>query len=617
MTLPPTARAWTLLMGRLQRKAGSDHWLLRILSHSRTLLSGQNYFKMGGIKCASKHCVPNMSLVCSTRLTAVWDIWYSCENNLRCPFLYLPILIFSTRVSSLQRSTPCSRNVLKTGVWFIPFKYLFSHPISAFFRHLDRLQTDLTRIRTPATNSHAFPWDQRSLIPPCERNAHVTWSMLFNRNPYRALLPSFLAGTSSTIGSRFEQRYATLLRASDVAYAKHLRRGTTMSMDVEAEVSHRTSALHELMGEIMRSIGPRAEDELMLARSGLWPRISPRSLLEQLTLSQRHRLSEPWKQKIVDFGQAISLLQRARRLSELSSQKHRAEYEREANNDGQSGWDPLEKPDWLLVELESNLLIRPVQAEIAMEMLQPKSNQNSVLQLNMGEGKSSVSIVSLLQRTTFLIAIPQVIVPIVAAALADQSRLTRVVVLKPLARQMFRLLCRILGGLTNRRIYYLPIDRAMRPDPTMAQKIHDLLMECTRVGGVLLCQPEHILSFNLMTLETLSASPSSPLSQTLLHSQRWLEENARDILDESDEILSPKYQLIYTIGRQHAADGGSMRWKLIQEAFELVKAYARDKIHRGSLSIEVSCPQRFPQIRIFTQECVQPLLLQVDRKSVV
>ena len=441
--------------------------------------------------------------------------------------------------------------------------------------------------------------------------------MLFNRNPYRTLLPSFLAGTSSTIGSRFEQHYATLLRASDVAYVKHLRRGTTVLMDVEAEASHRTSALHELMGQIMRSIGPRAEDELMLARSGLWPRISPRSLLEQLTLSQRHRLSEPWKQKIVDFGQAISLLQRARRLSELSSQEHRVEYEKEANNDGQSGWDPLENPDWLLVELESNLLIRPVQAEIAMEMLQPKSNQNSVMQLNMGEGKSSVSIVSLLQGTTFLIAIPQVIVPIVAAALADQSRLIRVVVLKPLARQMFRLLCRTLGGLTNRRIFYLPIDRSMRPDPTMAKRIHDLFAECMRVGGVLVCQPEHILSFKLMTLETLSASPSSPLSQTLLHSQTWLEENARDILDESDEILSPKYQLIYTIGRQHAPDGGSMRWKLVQEAFEIVKLYARDEIHIGSLSIEVSSPQRFPQIRVFTQECGQRLLLQVAEHIVL
>ena len=85
------------------------------------------------------------------------------------------------------------------------------------------------------------------------------------------------------------------------------------------------------------------------------------------------------------------MVQRARRMSELSCQGHRAEYEREANNDGQSGWDSLDNPDWPLVELESNLLIRPVQAEIAKEMLEPRSKENSVMQLNMGEGKSSVS----------------------------------------------------------------------------------------------------------------------------------------------------------------------------------------------------------------------------------
>jgi len=164
-----------------------------------------------------------------------------------------------------------------------------------------------------------------------------------------------------------------------------------MSMDIGAEIVYRTNALQEITSDIMSSIGPRAENERMLARSGLWPQISPRSLLERLTMSQRHLLSASWKGKLLDYAQAIAMVQRARRISELSSRQQRAEYEREANNEGQSGWDPLEHPDWLLVELESNLLIRQVQAEIAMEMLQPRSQHNSVIQLNMGEGKSSVS----------------------------------------------------------------------------------------------------------------------------------------------------------------------------------------------------------------------------------
>ena len=206
----------------------------------------------------------------------------------------------------------------------------------------------------------------------------------------RLPLPSFVAATS-TPESNLEQRYAKLLRASEVAYTEYLRRresNVIVTMDIEAETAYRSRALEEITNDIMSSIGPRAENELMLAKSGLWPQISPRSLLERLTISQRHLLSPSWKGKLLDYAQAIAMVQRARRMCELSSQGHRAEYEREANNDGQSGWD---NPDWLLVELESNLLIRPVQAEIAKEMLEPRSKKNSVMQLNMGEGKSSVS----------------------------------------------------------------------------------------------------------------------------------------------------------------------------------------------------------------------------------
>jgi len=181
---------------------------------------------------------------------------------------------------------------------------------------------------------------------------------------------------------------------------------------------------------------------------------------------------------------------------------------------------------------------------------------------------------------------------------------------------MFHLLCRTLSGLTNRRIFYIPIDRDLRPDPALAKKIHNLFVECMEAGGILLCQPEHILSFKLMALETLSSCPSSPLSQSLLSTYRWLEENARDILDESDEILSPKYQLVYTVGTQHTPDGESMRWKLAQEVFDLVRYHARDERHKGFLSVDDSSPQQFPQIRVFTDDCGKGLLYQVARRIV-
>ena len=60
------------------------------------------------------------------------------------------------------------------------------------------------------------------------------------------------------------------------------------------------------------------------------------------------------------------------------------------------------------------------------------------MQLNMGEGKSSV------------------IVLISVAKLADSNQLVQVVVPKALTAQMFQLLVDCLSGLTNCQIYYLP-----------------------------------------------------------------------------------------------------------------------------------------------------------------
>lgn len=144
----------------------------------------------------------------------------------------------------------------------------------------------------------------------------------------------------------------------------------------------------------------------------------------------------------------------------LASVTTDSELLRELLNEGHEGWDPFVYPEWLLLEIENNILIRPVQARIAVNMISLQSGRNSVMQLNMGEEKSSV------------------IVPIVAAALANGEKLVRVVVLKPLAKQMFHLLAKKLGGLMGRRVYQIPISRDLRPDLETASQIRALYETC-------------------------------------------------------------------------------------------------------------------------------------------
>ncbi|KPM34569.1 hypothetical protein AK830_g12007 [Neonectria ditissima] len=145
-----------------------------------------------------------------------------------------------------------------------------------------------------------------------------------------------------------------------------------------------------------------------------WPRISLMLFLQQLAKPCWQYLPAAWKSSIVAYGRAISALQQAKRL------------------------DPHEYPEWLLFECESGIMIREVQQQIARQMIDPPSNQNAVMQLSMGEGKSSV------------------IVPIVTAALSNGSQLVCVIVAKPQAKQMFQFLVSKLSGLLDRPVYQLP-----------------------------------------------------------------------------------------------------------------------------------------------------------------
>ena len=202
-------------------------------------------------------------------------------------------------------------------------------------------------------------------------------------------------------------------------------------------------------------------------------------------------------------------------------------------------------------------MARPVQITVAREMISPSSKQNTTLQLNMGEGKSSV------------------IVPLVALTLADGSSLVRVVTLKPLSNQMFQLLVGRLSGLLNRPIFYIPFSRSLRMNASLIKTISDLHRGCATEGGVLVVQPEHILSQKLMHVDyLLKDGEERSVTEILGELQDWLAKSSRDVLDESDELLHVRYQLVYTAGRQMPVDDHPNRWTTIQQVFSRLQVHA-------------------------------------------
>jgi hypothetical protein len=239
------------------------------------------------------------------------------------------------------------------------------------------------------------------------------------------------------------------------------------------------------------------------------------------------------------------------------------------------------------IQIDGDFRARPLQVKVAQEMVLPSSNRNTVLQLNMGEGKSSV------------------IVPIVAATLADGKTLTRILVLKAFSAQMFRLLVNRLGGLANRRIFYLPFSRSVVINTRSSQIIENLHHQCMREGGILVAQPEHILSFKLMGIERLSSLGSTSsmkpnASGDLMRMQNWLNDNTRDILDESDEILHVRYQLIYTLGEQCPLEDHPDRWTTIQHVFTILQRRVSllNKACPGEIEYRDLGDGQFPTIRV-------------------
>ncbi|KAH6623091.1 hypothetical protein F5144DRAFT_623147 [Chaetomium tenue] len=346
--------------------------------------------------------------------------------------------------------------------------------------------------------------------------------------------------------------------------------------------------------------------------SSLYPRISPVFLLQRLSREFWDDLPVGWRVCLVNYALSLAYVQRAERLVNASRRPERQadllkELRNMGNHNSQEG-DPMTFPENLIIELEQGILIRPVQQGIAAKMRDPPEGDNAVMQLNMGEGKSSV------------------IVPVVSVWLANGNRLVRVVVAKPQSKQMMHTLIGTLGGLINRRVFYLPISRALQLSGEDVAAVRRILETCRKERGVLLVQPEHLLSFKLMGLESIYAG-TGQLGRDILSTYRELEDMSRDIVDESDENFSVKFELIYTIGSQQPIDMSPDRWTMIQELMDVLVEVARNLANgiegqrvKGLLFEENEASGRYPTIRVLEESAgkclVDAIVKQICRTGV-
>ena len=100
--------------------------------------------------------------------------------------------------------------------------------------------------------------------------------------------------------------------------------------------------------------------------------------------------------------------------------------------------------------------------------------------------------------------------------------------------------------------------------------------------------------------ERSGGSDTSGNAPKWVNLQKWINLHARDILDESDEILHSRFQLIYTIGLEQHMDGYPDRWTITQQVLRLVKdgACAISRNHSNFIEFECGPPGSFPHIHV-------------------
>ena len=184
--------------------------------------------------------------------------------------------------------------------------------------------------------------------------------------------------------------------------------------------------------------------------------------------------------------------------------------------------------------------------------------------------------------------------------------------LKSLSKQMRDTFSQRLGGIVDRPIYFMPFSRKVQVNESVVSQIQDLYESCLDSGGILLAHPEHVLSFKLMGIERLTSGDVGVTPQ-LIKSQQWLDSNARDTLDESDELLDVKFQLIYTLGTQRMMDGQPDRWLIVQGIFDLVQKHALilQGEQPGEIEIVFRSGSSFPMIILLSQRINRELVARL------
>jgi hypothetical protein len=287
----------------------------------------------------------------------------------------------------------------------------------AFLSHVDQVAKALRPYYSSSTTFSLYKPNvkttSRQPLPPSILRVDTIMRLIqpgpsirnYTPQPFHESSHSKIGETTGELNNLFVQLEGSAYRDLELLYLENLRKSIVAlseaqpSFDPHATVPsfeklqhfqlHARNITKSDFSGLKDVLTPKDYLSTLKAAVGLLPAITPITLLNRLSLLNRKNLPESWKTRLIQYALTIQDARWGDRMMRLLSAGRVHHLLLEAQN--RQEWDPYEHPDWLLIEIDADLSIRPQQADMAKEMISPPDGRNSVMQLNMGEGKSSVS----------------------------------------------------------------------------------------------------------------------------------------------------------------------------------------------------------------------------------
>lgn len=198
-----------------------------------------------------------------------------------------------------------------------------------------------------------------------------------------------LADSRSTVRKQYAQDLRNSLKAlKAVKREPKEEHQVTDLVKLRAGVSEAAKGVQDQFEEICKALkAGNSSRGKWLDAGNLWPCMTPVCILEQLRSISDPVFGDKMRESLMAYALEITALQRLLRIEDANRKGHNQRVSEEQRNMGHSKFEPADFQDWVLLEIDANMLIRPDQVDVALATIFPHSEKNSVLQMNMGQGK--------------------------------------------------------------------------------------------------------------------------------------------------------------------------------------------------------------------------------------